>query len=402
MHNAQTLSKVVALRVRYLFVLLSECFESVPEFTLKGSTDEQKAFFKVLGSLHQTDPKVHVAICTCDSLMGANEWACTWASVLGAHTTVANLVSDLTHRFGLEMDGADGGVELDRASMKGLGAGNRTGQGQGGDGNGDGDISGRAQGGEDEPKTEREDGAEDRQRQRVWTPCLVNAFIPNLKQYEAVAASPEAASLGFTKCSSIFLRKFEASLERILWTAWQGMTTGIEAVILDPAAGKDHQVMVTYPTPPGFTLPFMGNLTTQVSEKDVSDGKVMHVATVFGVKFYVQPNPTICVPAWAVKTVNRNDQAFFCVNSQKLRAIIVLDAEADVGKLKTDESDAEEEGDDQAATTKYDDELVPFEVFLVDSDMCRNSTSGWFPAYIDDDERAAWFSFVRGVGLVRL
>ena len=363
MHNAQTLSKVASLRVRYLFVLLSECFESVPEFTLKGSTDAQKAFFKVLGSLHQTDPEVHVAICTCDSLMGANEWACTWASVLGAHTTVANLVSDLTHRFGLQMDGAEVGVGLDPASKKGLCAGNRTGQGQGGDGNGDG---GPAQAGKDEPKAEGEgeDGAEDGQRQRVWTPSLVNAFIPNVKQYEAVACSPEAASLGFTKCSSIFLRRFEASLEHILWTAWQSMAIGIEAVILDPAAGKD-QVMVTYPMPLGFTLPFMGNLTTQVSEKDVLDGKVMHVATVFGVKFYVQPNPTVCVPAWAVKTVNRNDQAFFGVKSQKLRAIIVLDAEAEVGRLKTHESDAEEEEDDQPATKKYqyDEELVPLGFF---------------------------------------
>ena len=100
--------------------------------------------------------------------------------------------------------------------------------------------------------------------------------------------------------------------------------------------------------------------------------------------------------------MNRNDQAFFCVKSQKLRAIIVLDAEADVGKLKTDESDAEEEGDDQPATKKYkyDDELVPFEIFFVDSDMCSNSTSGWFPAYIDGSERAAWFSCA-GHGLSR-
>lgn len=176
--------------MRYLFAILSECFNIVPDFTLIGSTPEQKNFFKELGDLPQKDSISSVTIFTCDSLLRANDWPTTWSSLLSSHTTVDSLLADMTHRFDLKIkednsnDGKDG---KDTKGPTGLTEG-------------EGDRSNKTEKGETE-RCQAEDDADDddlqEKEQNVWTPTLVNNFVVSpetLASGSKVLDSPEMES----------------------------------------------------------------------------------------------------------------------------------------------------------------------------------------------------------------
>lgn len=158
----------------------------------------------------------------------------------------------------------------------------------------------------------------------MWAPSLVNNFVffpEALASGSKELDSPELKDLGLKDLSVIFVRRFEASLELLLWNVWETLMAKVdEAVVLDPSSSSSkEQIMVKYPTPSDLVLPFTGHVTSQSS-----DPKAIHIGTIFGVKFFLTPSPNVCVPAWSVKTVTRLDQAFFSYHENTIKVLLVL------------------------------------------------------------------------------
>ena len=326
----QTLAKFCGLRVRYLFAILSECFNIVPDFTLIRSTQEQKNFFKELGDLPQKDCRSSVTIFTCDSLLSADDWVTTWSSLLSSHTTLDGLLADMTHRFDLKVKvdtvetkvdtvGTKAPQKIDEAEKDG---GEEADDAADDDDDDDDDADDDD---DDDDDDDADDGLDGKQQQMtVWTPSLVNSFVffaETSASGNKLKDSAEVKALALGGLSVIFLRRFEASLELLLWNVWQKLMTKVDdSVVLDPSSSSSkEQIMVKYPTPLDLILPFTGHVTSQTS-----DPKAIHIGTIFGLKFFLTPSANICVPAWSVKTVTRLDQAFFSYHANSIKVLLVL------------------------------------------------------------------------------
>ena len=331
--DADTLAKFVILRVRYLFALLGECFNSVPDFHLAESTPAMKKFFDTLASLggKDTDPKL-VIIGTGDSLLNATDWVSTWATLLTSHTTIDGLVADIQKKFGLPNLSAPPPPKPT-----------------------EGGKAEKAETSETSEKTEDKETGEQVEKndtdtqKKEWTLSTINSFTGSGQ--EVLGDSDDASLLKLDTVSTVFLRRFEVELESLLWKLWRAVPSKVldESLLIDPSAPAKDMFHVKYPLPhKNLSLPFMGQVTA------ASDGKASSVflTSVFGVHFFVQPVSSVCTPAWAVKTVSRHDQAFFELTTEKYVVACVVE-------------------DDFPNQQKRSSDTIPFGLFVMDDNKAE-------------------------------
>eukprot|EP00435_Cladocopium_sp_Y103_P051674 s1602_g16.t1 len=374
--NAQTLDKFCSLRTRYLFAVLAECINNVPEFKLLDGTQEMLDFFLALSKVELVGPPTHLAtISTCDCFMSSIDWVSSWLTFLKSNTTVDELCESVKKKFGIQMSEKDQkskpeskpeekekGSKESKESKDAVDS-EKPENGTGPPGpekhpNEDADAADAAKeqkAGEGEVQDYRVADAmcyeDNNDGIKVWVRLGergVDGPAPEGSQGNAglsltavntfksksfgdhdqgfLDGSPEAKALGMKYISSAFIRRFQLQLESALWEVWRCFARNEnEGVALDLSATKTAEtIMVKYPVAEGLMMPFKGTVTCKPASGRSSQ---LFLTKAFGLNFYVEPpSDAICVPAWAVKTTNRSDQAYFERQTKNVTFFVVRDS----------------------------------------------------------------------------